>query len=193
MFGHQHYGGQPKIMTFAKAIGGGVPLGGFCATEEVGDVFEKGDHFSTFGMNNQIGLAAAHAVLDVIEEENLLGAAQCAGERLMKGLEQLAKRHECLGDVRGVGLMVGAELVEDRERRAPATKLAQQVQQDMMKKGVLVSLTGVHNCVLRITPPLVISDQEIDSALERLDDVLTAARRTGSQGIARPQAAAAVQ
>jgi acetylornithine/succinyldiaminopimelate/putrescine aminotransferase len=74
MFGHQHYGGRSKIMTFAKAIGGGVPIGGFCATEDVGDVFEKGDHFSTFGMNNQIGLAAAHAVLDV--ESSRSGASR---------------------------------------------------------------------------------------------------------------------
>lgn len=192
MFGHQHYDGHPKIMTFAKAIGGGVPLGGFCATEEVGDVFEKGDHFSTFGMNNQIGLAAAHAVLDVLEEENLLDAARHAGDRLMAGLRELTKRHECIGDVRGVGLMVGAELVRDRERRTPAPELAQRTQQELMKKGVLVSLTGVHNCVLRITPPLVISEQEIDSALERLDEVLTASRETGARIGSRPQAASAV-
>jgi 4-aminobutyrate aminotransferase-like enzyme len=172
MFGYQNFAVEPKVMSFAKAIAGGVPLGGFIATEEVGGAFGKGDHFTTFGVNNQIGLAAAHAVLDVLEEEGLVAGAARKGERVMSGLRRLAAQYEAIGDVRGLGLMIGFEMVRDREKRTPAPELAKQVYDELMKRGVLVSLTGVHNCVVRITPPLVISDEEIDTALDRLDEVL---------------------
>jgi len=177
MFGHEHFGGQPQVMSFAKAIAGGVPLGGFSATEEVGAAFEKGDHFTTFGLNNQIGLAAAHAVLDTLEKENLAAEAARKGERILAGLRAFADKEEAIGDVRGLGLMIGMEVVRNRKTREPAPDLAERLRGELMRRGVLVSLTGVHNCVVRITPPLVITDQEIDFVLDRWATALEAAAR----------------
>ena len=176
MFGHQHFGGKPQIMSYAKAIAGGVPLAGFSATEEVGSAFEKGDHFTTFGTNNQLGLAAAHAVLDVLEEENLVANAAARGAQLLAGLKELQKSHDCIGDVRGIGLMIGIELVHDRQTKKPAADLALKVQKELMARDVLVSLTGVYNCVVRITPPLTISESEAGTVLDRLDAAFTAIR-----------------
>ncbi|MDA8252235.1 MAG: aspartate aminotransferase family protein [Rhodospirillales bacterium] len=175
MFAHEHFAARPDVMTFAKAIGGGVPLAGFTANEDVGSAFEKGDHFSTFGVNNQLGLAAAHAVLDVLDEEGLVPAAGRKGQRLLAGLRDLAKHHQCIGDVRGLGLMIGVELVHDRVKRTPAPDILARLLQELTARGVLAATTGVHNCVLRITPPLVITEAEIDGVLARLDDSLMAA------------------
>jgi 4-aminobutyrate aminotransferase-like enzyme len=177
MFAYQNYGLQPAVMTFGKAIAGGLPLAGFTANEEVGSAFERGDHFSTFGANSQVGLAAAHAVLDVLKEENLVAAADQKGEYFMSGLRRLAERHDCIGDVRGLGLMIGIELVHDRTKRTPAPDLASQVSQMLAKQGILSSLAGLYNCVLRFTPPLVITEAEIDTVLRNLDESLAAVRR----------------
>ena len=175
MFAHEHWNVQPDVVTFAKAIGGGVPLGGFIATEELGTAFEEGDHFTTFGANNQIGIAAGHAVLDVIEREDLVKRSATMGATFLEGLRRLAAKHPCIGDVRGLGLMIGVEIVNDRASREPAPQLTKRVQQAMRERGVLVSITGVHGCVLRITPPLVITDSQVGMALETLDSALGAA------------------
>jgi len=175
MFAHEHWNVQPDVVTFAKAIGGGVPLGGFIATEELGTAFEEGDHFTTFGANNQIGIAAGHAVLDVIQREDLVKRSATMGTTFIEGLRRLAAKHPCIGDVRGLGLMIGVEIVNDRASREPAPQLTKRVQQAMRERGVLVSITGVHGCVLRITPPLVITDSQVGMALETLDSALGAA------------------
>ena len=175
MFAHEHWNVQPDVVTFAKAIGGGVPLGGFIATEELGTAFEEGDHFTTFGANNQIGIAAGHAVLDVIQREDLVNRSATMGTTFIEGLRRLAAKHPCIGDVRGLGLMIGVEIVNDRASREPAPQLTKRVQQAMRERGVLVSITGVHGCVLRITPPLVISESQVGMALETLDSALGAA------------------
>jgi len=175
MFAHEHWNVQPDVVTFAKAIGGGVPLGGFIATEELGTAFEEGDHFTTFGANNQIGIAAGHAVLDVIQREDLVKRSATMGATFIEGLRRLAAKHPCIGDVRGLGLMIGVEIVNDRASREPAPQLTKRVQQAMRERGVLVSITGVHGCVLRITPPLVISESQVGMALETLDSALGAA------------------
>ena len=175
MFAHEHWNVQPDVVTFAKAIGGGVPLGGFIATEELGTAFEEGDHFTTFGANNQIGIAAGHAVLDVIQREDLVKRSAAMGGIFIEGLRRLAAKRPCIGDVRGLGLMIGVEIVNDRASREPAPQLTKRVQQAMRERGVLVSITGVHGCVLRITPPLVITDSQVGMALETLDSALGAA------------------
>ena len=175
MFAHEHWDAKPDVVTFAKAIGGGVPLGGFIATEELGTAFEEGDHFTTFGANNQIGIAAGHAVLDVIEREDLVKRSATMGGIFIEGLRRLAAKRPCIGDVRGLGLMIGVEIVNDRASREPAPQLTKRVQQAMRERGVLVSITGVHGCVLRITPPLVITESQVGMALETLDSALGAA------------------
>ena len=174
MFAHEHWNAKPDVVTFAKAIGGGVPLGGFIATEELGTAFEEGDHFTTFGANNQVGIAAGHAVLDVIEREDLVGRSAVMGATFLEGLRRLATKHACIGDVRGLGLMIGVEIVKDRTSREPGPQLTKRLQQAMRERGVLVSITGVHGCVLRITPPLVITEPQVRMALEALDAALAA-------------------
>lgn len=174
MFAHEHWNLKPDAITFAKAIGGGLPLGGFAATEELGTAFEEGDHFTTFGANNQVGIAAGHAVLDVIDRENLVARSAELGATFLQGLRQLGKKHECVGDVRGLGLMIGVELVKDKVTREPAPQLTKRVQQRLRERGVLISITGVLGCVLRITPPLVITRAQVESAIETIDVVLGA-------------------
>jgi 4-aminobutyrate aminotransferase-like enzyme len=175
MFAHQHWSSKPDVMTFAKAIGGGLPLGGFIATDKLNAAFDDGDHFTTFGSNNQLGLAAGHAVLDILEKEALPEHAAAMGERLMDGLRRLESRFPFVGDVRGKGLMVGVEIVRDKTSRAPAADIAKRLQAALRERGVIVGITGVHGCVLRMTPPLVISAEQIDETLKRFDEVFAAA------------------
>jgi 4-aminobutyrate aminotransferase-like enzyme len=172
MFAHEHWNVKPDAVTFAKAIGGGLPLGGFIATEELGTAFDEGDHFTTFGANNQVGVAAGHAVLDIIAEEHLVARSADLGRTFLERLRRLAAKHACIGDVRGLGLMIGVEIVKDRASREPSPQLTRRVQQAMRERGVLVSITGVHGCVLRITPPLVISEAQVDAAVRTLDAAL---------------------
>ncbi|MFN3437433.1 MAG: aspartate aminotransferase family protein [Acidovorax sp.] len=172
MFAHEHWDLEPDAVTFAKAIGGGVPLGGFMATETLGTAFDEGDHFTTFGSNNQIGMAAGHAVLDILAEERLADQAAEMGKRFVAGLKQLAITHKAIGDVRGLGLMIGVEFVKDRETKEPHPALTAYVQKTLRARGVLVSTTGVHGCVLRLTPPLVITADQIDHAIAEIDAVL---------------------
>lgn len=172
LFAHQHWDVQPDIVTFAKAIGGGVPIGGFMATEQLGTAFEEGDHFTTFGSNNQIGMAAGHAVLDILESERLPDRAAEMGKYFLAGLERLKAKHVAIGDVRGLGLMIGVELVKNRDTKEPDAALTRHVHAKLRERNVLVSTTGVHGCVVRITPPLTITTTEIDHALDQLDAVL---------------------
>ncbi len=167
-FAHEWYGTKPDIVTFAKTIGGGVPLGGFIATEELGTAFEPSDHYTTYGPKNQIGIAAAHAVLDVLAGENLIERATSAGHRFMERLRSAATRFPILGDIRGKGLMIGLEIVHP-QGKAPAANIAKSLQSRIIKRGALISTTGVNGNVLRITPPLVITDAQIDRACDAID------------------------
>jgi len=171
-FAYQHWNVQPDVVTFAKAIGGGLPLGGFMAKESISMAFEEGDHFTTFGPNNQVGIAAGLAVLRVMREESLAERARVRGEQFLDGLRALASKHRCIGDVRGIGLMLGVELVRDRETREPDAALTKRMHEELRRRGVLVSTTGVNGNVLRITPPLVISAGQVDAALEVMDEAL---------------------
>ncbi len=171
LFGHQHWDVQPDVVTFAKAIGGGLPLGGFIATDKLASTFEDGDHFTTFGANNQVGIAAGHAVLDVIADENLPERAETIGNLLMEGFRKAMKRFDFIGDVRGLGLMIGVELVEDRASRKPASALAKRIQAEMRDRGVIIGLTGNYGCVLRITPPLVMTEAQAEEVLALFTDI----------------------
>jgi 4-aminobutyrate aminotransferase-like enzyme len=127
--------------------------------------------FSTFG-GNPVACRAALAVLDVIEEDNLIERAHATGARLRATLEAMAARHEAVGDVRGEGLLIGVELVGDTEARSPAPRLANAVMNDMRERGVLVGLTGPDDNVLKIRPPLVLDDQDAAVITETLDVAL---------------------
>ena len=172
MFAHQHWNGKPDMLTFAKAIGGGLPLGGVLTTDEVASSIQPGDHYTTFGSNNQVGLRAAHAVLDVMEEEALTARAASEGAYFLSGLKQIARSRAIVGDVRGLGLLIGVELVLDRETKAPAEAQARAVQATLHRKGFLIALTGNYGNVIRFTPPLVITRGQIDSAVAAVDEAL---------------------
>lgn len=172
-FAYQHWDVQPDVVTFAKAIGGGLPLGGFMAKENIAMAFEEGDHFTTFGPNNQVGIAAGLAVLRVLEEEALAARAQERGHQFLEGLKALASEHECIGDVRGIGLMIGVELVRSRETKEPDAALTKRIHEELRRRKVLVSTTGVNGNVLRITPPLVITPSQVEFALKTFGEVLS--------------------
>ena len=155
-FGYQNYGIQPDGISIAKAIGGGFPMGVAAVAPHISDVFQPGNHASTFG-GTPLACAAALATLDTIEKEHLLDNAVRMGALLMDGLKQLSTRHPCIQTVRGVGLMVGAVL------NIPAKP----VEAKLRENGLLCIATGDH--VLRFVPPLVVTPEQIQQALQILD------------------------
>ncbi|MDQ6847715.1 MAG: aspartate aminotransferase family protein [Candidatus Dormibacteraeota bacterium] len=173
MFGIEHYGVEPDIMTMAKGIASGFPLGGFIARPEIADSFLPGEHLSTFG-GNPVACAAAVATLDVIADESLCENSARLGEWMLGRLEQLAAKHPVIGEVRGKGLMIGIELVESRESMAPAAQRTVQVRAGCRERGLIVGIGGFFGNVVRIQPPLVISEAQLDSAVGVLDEALRA-------------------
>ncbi len=168
LFGIEHYDVTPDAMCFAKAIAGGLPLGACTATEEIANSFQPGDHLSTFG-GNPVSCAAAVANIDFILEEDLPSRASKSGEYVMQRLEELKDRHELIGEVRGKGLMIGMELVKDRETKEPASRETARIRELCRQKGVLVGHGGVLGNVLRIQPPLIISQEQLDTAIDSVD------------------------
>ncbi len=169
----------PDIVTLGKPIGNGHPLGAVVTTPDIARSFDNGmEYFNTFG-GNPVSCAVGLAVLDVIEEEGLRENALRAGRHLLGRLEELMMRHPAIGDVRGRGLFVGIELVEDRETRVPAPEYADGLVQRMRERGVLLSTDGPDHNVIKIKPPLVFSERDADLLASRLDEVLseTAFRR----------------
>jgi 4-aminobutyrate aminotransferase-like enzyme len=172
-WGFELGGVVPDIVTMGKPMGNGHPIAALVTTREIADSFDTGmKYFNTF-WGNPVSCAAAGAVLDVIDDEHLQNHALTVGTRLMSGLEVLASRHECIGDVRGEGLYVGVELVEDRESKSPATALTNEVCERMRERGVVVYPNGDLGNVLKIKPPMVITESEVDRFVEQLDLVLT--------------------
>lgn len=160
MFAYEGYGVIPDVITLAKGLGGGIPIGAMIAKREVADLFSPGRHASTFG-GNPLSTRAALAVLDVIQDEDLVNKACELGGYLISKLEDLKKRHTFIKEVRGKGLMVGVEL--DFEGGGIVKRC--------LSKGLLINCTM--DRVLRFLPPLVVKKEEIDEAIQILDEVLT--------------------
>jgi 4-aminobutyrate aminotransferase len=171
MFGIEHFEVEPDIMTMAKGIASGFPLGGFIARPEIADSFQPGEHLSTFG-GNPVACAAALATLRVIEDEGLCENSARLGEWLLSRLEELATRHPTIGEVRGKGLMVGVELVDNLQTMAPAAALATRVRTACRERGLIIGIGGFFGNVLRLQPPLVIKQEQLASAVAILDEVL---------------------
>ena len=162
----------PDIVVMGKPIGNGHPLGAVVTTPEIAASFENGmEFFSTFG-GNPVSCAVGLAVLDVIRDEQLQARAQSVGTRLADGLRALSARHELIGDVRGAGLFLGVELVRDRQTREPATAEAADLINRMKDRGVLLSTDGPFENVLKIKPPMVLTEADVDMVVRLLDDEL---------------------
>jgi len=168
MWAAEHVGVEPDVLLSAKGLGSGLPIGAIIAKESVMK-WEAGSHGSTFG-GNPVCCAAALATLDLLEG-GLMENARRMGERLLAGLQGLRARHQIIGDVRGLGLFVGIELVEDRKTKAPAKSLALGLEQRAFQKGLLLLQCG--ESVIRMAPPLVIDEVDVDTALRIFDECLS--------------------
>jgi 4-aminobutyrate aminotransferase-like enzyme len=162
----------PDIVTLGKPIGNGHPLAAVITTTEIADAFDTGmEYFNTYG-GNPVSCAAGMAVLDVIREEKLQKHALEVGTKLKSRLEELKKKHEIIGDVRGLGLFQGVELVLDRKTLQPAAEEAEEIIERMKNRGVLLSIDGPLANVLKIKPPLVFSEANVDLLAATLDKVI---------------------
>ena len=177
MYGFEVYGVVPDFVVLSKTLGGGVPIGAVLTSCDIeASCHQRGFMHVTSHVSDPLPAAAALAVMQVIEEERLADRAAAAGDRLMGGLRELQARHECVGDVRGLGLLSGIELVTDRDTRAPAEELGQAFGLACDARGLSVNLVrggtgGSANCI-RMAPPLTITDEEIDLAVEIMDGAL---------------------
>jgi 4-aminobutyrate aminotransferase-like enzyme len=164
---------QPDLVALGKPMGNGIPIAALVGREDVMARFGRDiRYFNTFG-GNPVSIAAATAVLDVIEDEQLIGNARTAGERLMTGLQELVGRHRALGHVRGAGLFVAAEIVSDRDSRSPDPDTATAVVNELRERRILISASGRWQNVLKIRPPLPFTADHADLLVTALDEVLT--------------------
>jgi acetylornithine aminotransferase/acetylornithine/N-succinyldiaminopimelate aminotransferase len=158
----QHYGIHPDITTLAKPLAGGIPMGATLCTDEVARSFHPGIHGTTFG-GGPLACAVACAVIDEIEKENLLANATAVGDYFQARLRELAARHEAIVDVRGIGLMVSAEL--------DSAELAKHAVAEMLKRHILINCTS--DTVLRFLPPFILERAHVDTAIAALDEIFT--------------------
>ena len=173
VWGFETQGVTPDIVTLGKPIGNGFPLGAVVTTPEIAEAFDNGmEYFNTFG-GTQAACAAGLAVLDVMRDERLQAHALDVGARLKSGLSSLQRDFPVVGDVRGLGLFIGVELIEDRESLRPAARQAAYVIDRLKDRGVLVSTDGPLHNVLKIKPPLPFSARDADRLVEALREALT--------------------
>ena len=170
--GIAHWDADPDIVTYAKGLGNGVPVGATVATDEVADSVQ-GNTLSTFG-GNPVSMAAAGAVLEVVERDGLAENAERMGAHLRAGLEDLAEAHPVIGDVRGKGLMQALEFVEDRGTKTPDAAFTTCFLQKARDEGLLIGKGGLYGNCVRISPPLNIGRSDIGDALVLLERALTA-------------------
>jgi 4-aminobutyrate aminotransferase-like enzyme len=163
-FGIDHYDVDPDLMAMAKGIADGFPLGALIAPSEIADSFRPGEHLSTFG-GNPVSCAAGFANISVIEDEGLVERSAALGGWALDLLTSGTKDIQLVGDVRGRGLMLGIELVRDRETKEPASTEALRVRTLCRERGVLIGVGGQDGNVVRIQPPLVINQEQLSHAL----------------------------
>jgi 4-aminobutyrate aminotransferase len=167
MFAMEHFNARADITAVAKGIASGLPLGAMVAPAKIMD-WEAGSHASTFG-GNPISCQAAMATIELLEK-NLMKNATVQGKHLMQGLLELQKTYACMGDVRGKGLMVGVELVKDRETKEPATDWRPRIIRKAFEKGLLILGCGENS--IRFCPSLTVSAGEIDLGLSIFEEAV---------------------
>jgi 4-aminobutyrate aminotransferase len=174
-FGIEQYGVKPDIVVAAKSLGNGHPVGATLARKAVADSF-KGSTIATFG-GNPVAMAAAKAVVEVIEQDGLLDNCTTVGGHLRRRLEQLQEKHPAIGEVRGMGLMQGVELVNDRQSKEPAPEKAAAVMDGARARGLIVGKGGFYGTVLRISPPMNVTVDDAEQAAGVLDQAFADAAR----------------
>jgi len=173
MFAIEHYGVEPDLLTVGKSMAAGLPLSGVVGKAEIMDSLGDGAIGGTY-VGNPVALAAAVAVLDVLEEEDLLARAVEIGETIRARMEAWHEQFAAVGDVRGLGAMLAVEYVEDRESKAPAPQIATRVAEEAAARGLLLLKAGIHSNCNRVLCPLVITDAELEEALDVWEDALDA-------------------
>jgi 4-aminobutyrate aminotransferase/(S)-3-amino-2-methylpropionate transaminase len=169
----EQWGAAPDVIAMAKSLGGGLPLAAIVGRAEMMDAPGPGGLGSTYA-GNPLACAAALAVLDVFEHDDLLARSRAVGERLTKGLRALADRHPAIGEVRGLGAMVAIELFKGGDLEQPDATLTQAIVQEAARRGLVLLSCGVYGNVIRILVPLVASDAQIDEGLQILGDCFDA-------------------
>ena len=169
MFACEHYGVQADIVCIAKGIASGLPLGACVARAELMD-WKPGAHASTFG-GNPVCIAAALKTIELLEGGLLQNAAE-VGDYLKAGLERLKQKHDCIGDVRGMGMMLGVEFVTDKASLKPAPELRDRIEVACFERGLIILGAGANT--IRWSPPLILTRENVDVALEIFDDAIAA-------------------
>lgn len=173
-WGHEHHGVRADIVTMGKPVGNGHPLGVVATTDEILNLFiDKTRLFSTFG-GNTVACAAGNAVLDVIEQENLIANAKTIGNYMRMEIGNLARTHDLIGDIRGQGMVSGLEFVSDRKTRSPATKETARLLELMRQRRVLVGSEGRDANILKLRPALIFRKEHVDRFIDALDNSLAA-------------------
>jgi len=171
MFAAEHYGVVPDLITTAKSLGGGLPLGAVTGRADIMDAAHVGGLGGTFA-GNPVALAAAVAVMDTMARDQVVTRAARLGERLCGRLSALARRFTAIGDVRGLGAMVAMELVSDRDNKTPAKALAGTLQATCLRRGLLLLTAGTFGNVIRILVPLTVEDVVVDEGMDVLEAAL---------------------
>lgn len=171
MFAIEHYGIEPDIMVMAKGIANGFPLSCFIARDEIADSFQPGDHLSTFG-GNPVSCAASLANIEFMEKNHLAEETWEKGELLKDMLGKISPKTMAIGEIRGKGLMVGVEIVEDKATKVPAPAEAVKIRAAMREQGALIGVGGAFGNVLRIQPPLIINESEMERVVETLKGIM---------------------
>jgi 4-aminobutyrate aminotransferase/(S)-3-amino-2-methylpropionate transaminase len=169
MFGIEHFDIKPDIMTMAKGLGAGMPIGGYVTTSEIADSLESGDHFSTFG-GNPVSCAVASENIDYLRDEGLITNSEKIGKMVRDRITELMDQFSLIGEVRGKGLMIGVEMVKDKKTKTPASDETTQLAKRFMKKGVLVGTGGVLGNVIRFQPPLCITTEQATKVLDIFEE-----------------------
>jgi 4-aminobutyrate aminotransferase-like enzyme len=174
-WGFMDHGVVPDIVTMGKPLGDGHPLAAVITTREIAEVFSREFHyFNTFG-GNPVSAAAGLAVLDVVEEENILASVHATGRHLGEGLAELASGSSCIAEVRGKGLYWGLEVVRDRSGNEPDPARAKDLCHALLARNILTATSGPRGNVLKIRPPLVFGREHVDLLLQALDESLAQA------------------
>jgi 4-aminobutyrate aminotransferase len=171
MFAIEHFGVEPDMLCSAKGIADGFPLSAYTTRPEIAAAYKPGDHLSTFG-GNPVSCAAALANIEFMEKENLAARSTETGNYAIAKLRDLQKQNPLIGEVRGLGLMIGVELIKD-EKLTPATAEAEGVRDALFRQGVLVGVGGVNGNVIRFQPPLIITKKQIDQAISAFAEALS--------------------